>query len=59
MKARKVLPRSDVFLDWAKEHRVQLLFVQPCKPAHKAFVERFHRSFGKALLDADCEGPMK
>ena len=43
---------ADAFVDWAKEHQVQLLFIQPGKPNQNAFVERFNRSFREEVLDA-------
>ncbi len=43
---------ADAFVDWAKEHDVKLLFIQPGKPNQNAFVERFNRSFREEVLDA-------
>jgi len=43
---------AEVFVDWAKEHRVELMFIQPGKPNQNAFVERFNRSFRDEVLDA-------
>ena len=43
---------AEAFVDWAKEHGVQLLFIQPGKPNQNAFVERFNRSFRNEVLDA-------
>lgn len=43
---------ADVFIDWAKEHGVRLMFIQPGKPNRNAFVERFNRSFHEEVLDA-------
>ena len=43
---------ADVFVDWAKEHKVKLMFIQPGKPNQNAFVERFNRSFREEVLDA-------
>ena len=43
---------ADAFVDWAKEHGVKLLFIQPGKPNQNAFIERFNRSFRQAVLDA-------
>lgn len=43
---------ADAFVDWAKEHGVKLLFIQPGKPNQNAFVERFNRSFREEILDA-------
>jgi len=43
---------AEVFVDWAKEHKVELLFIQPGKPNQNAFIERFNRSFREEVLDA-------
>jgi putative transposase len=43
---------ADKFPDWAKEHGVKLLLIQPGKPNQNAFVERFNRSFREEVLDA-------
>lgn len=33
------------FSEWAREHGMQLLFIQPGKPNQNAFIERFNKSF--------------
>lgn len=43
---------ADAFVDWAKEHKVTLMFIQPGKPNQNAFIERFNRSFREEVLDA-------
>ncbi len=43
---------SQTLADWAEEHRVQLAFIQPGKPAQNAFIERFNRSYREEILDA-------
>lgn len=43
---------ADAFVDWAKEHGVKLMFIQPGKPNQNAFIERFNRSFRQEVLDA-------
>ena len=37
---------------WAKDHYVELLHIQPGKPAQNAYVERFNRTFREDVLDA-------
>lgn len=37
--------------NWAEEHQVQLDFIQPGKPTHNAFIERFNRTYRTEVLD--------
>lgn len=37
---------------WAKEHKVQWLFIQPGKPNQNGYVERMNRTFREDVLDA-------
>ena len=38
--------------NWAKEQQVDLLHIQPGKPAQNAYIERFNRTFREDVLDA-------
>jgi putative transposase len=38
--------------DWAFQHNLTWLFIQPGKPAQNAFIERFNRTFREDILDA-------
>jgi putative transposase len=38
--------------NWAKERQVELLHIQPGKPAQNAYIERFNRTFREDVLDA-------
>jgi len=38
---------------WAKDHRVTLAFIEPGKPAQNGYIERFNRTYGEEILDAD------
>jgi len=38
--------------NWAKDHHIGLLHIQPGKPAQNAYVERFNRTYREDVLDA-------
>lgn len=42
---------SQEFTDWAERRGIQLLFIQPGKPAQNAYVERFNRTVRHEWLD--------
>ena len=37
---------------WAKEKQIELLHLQPGKPAQNAYLERFNRTFREEVLEA-------
>lgn len=37
--------------NWAKEHNIQLVHVQPGKPSQNASTERFNRTYHEDVLD--------
>lgn len=39
------------FIKWAKGHNIEVLYIQPGKPAQNGYVERFNRSYREAVLD--------
>ncbi len=42
---------SGHFQRWANEHGIEILYIQPGKPAQNAYIERFNRSYREAILD--------
>jgi len=38
--------------NWAKEKQIELLHLQPGKPAQNAYIERFNRTFREDVLGA-------
>jgi putative transposase len=38
--------------NWAKEHNIQLIHIQPGKPAQNAYIERFNRTYREDILNA-------
>lgn len=42
---------SAEFVDWCEEHDIELLHIQPGKPAQNGFAERFNGSFRREFLD--------
>jgi len=38
--------------NWAKEKHIELIHIQPSKPAQNTYIERFNRTFREDVLDA-------
>jgi putative transposase len=43
---------AEAFIEWAEQHKIKLLFIQPGKPNQNALIERFNKSFRNEVLNA-------
>jgi putative transposase len=42
---------AKAFKKWAMEQAIEILYIQPGKPAQNAYIERFNRTYREAILD--------
>ncbi|WP_156453229.1 integrase core domain-containing protein, partial [Polycladidibacter hongkongensis] len=45
---------SETLLNWARSQGIQILHIQPGKPAQNAYVERYNRTVRQEWLDQTC-----
>ncbi len=43
---------AQAFIDWCKEHGIEIRYIQPGKPNQNAFIERFNKSYRNEVLSA-------
>ena len=43
---------GQAFVDWCKEHKVEIRYIQPGKPNQNAYIERFNRTYRSEVLNA-------
>jgi putative transposase len=43
---------AEPFVSWCHQHGIELRYIQPGKPTHNAYLERFNRSFRDEVLNA-------
>ena len=44
--------RSVVLQQWAQQHHIKILYIQPGKPTQNAFIERFNGTYRREILNA-------
>ncbi len=45
---------SETLMSWAEKHGIEILHIQPGKPAQNAYVERYNRTVRQEWLDQNC-----
>ena len=43
---------SQVFVDWCKDHGIEIRYIQPGKPNQNAYIERFNRTYREEVLSS-------
>jgi len=43
---------SYIFVEWAKKHGIEIVYIQPGKPVQNSFIERFNRTYRQEILGA-------
>jgi len=43
---------SYIFVEWAKKHGIEIIYIQPGKPVQNSFIERFNRTYRQEILGA-------
>jgi len=42
---------ATIFVDWCKQHEIEIKYIQPGKPNQNAFIERFNRTYRDEVLN--------